>query len=60
MDSLEDAAGELDEKMDALLSSVSCLDSVMDMTLRVKCLTKGWADGVIKLIQKCSSLQDVK
>lgn len=58
--SLEDAAEELDNKMDALMSSVRSLDVVKDMTVRVKFLTKSWADGAIRLIQKCSSLQDVK
>lgn len=58
--SLEDAAEELDNKMDALLSSVASLDVVKDVTLRVKFLTKSWADGAIRLIKECSSLQDVK
>ncbi|XP_062390907.1 uncharacterized protein LOC134078782 [Sardina pilchardus] len=54
------ATKDLDKGMDALLSSMSTLHVLKEMTLRVKCLTESWANGVIRLMQNSPTLQDVK
>ncbi|XP_076120281.1 uncharacterized protein LOC143100741 isoform X2 [Alosa pseudoharengus] len=58
--SLEIATEDLDNRVGALLSSVSDLRVVKDITLRVKCLTESWVNGAIRLMQKSPTLQDVK